>query len=112
MSGGSPDEPGRPDPGRQPERTRLSWRRTVLAATAVSILAVRLAAGTRLTARGALGVAAVAALWLLVVTVAHRRIGALTADRPRTAGRSAPVLTAAVVGYAVVGAVLLLLRSG
>lgn len=34
------------DPGRQPERTRLAWRRTALAMTVVTGLTVRLALGS------------------------------------------------------------------
>jgi uncharacterized membrane protein YidH (DUF202 family) len=98
--------------GLQPERTRLAWRRTALTATAVSILAARLAVGTRLTARGAIGVTAVALLWLAVVAVCQRRISALALPRPTTAGRSPSVLAAAVLGYALLGVLLLVLRGG
>jgi uncharacterized membrane protein YidH (DUF202 family) len=102
----------RGDRGLQPERTRLAWRRTALAATAVSVLAARLAAGTRLTVHGALGVATVALLWLAVVGVCQRRINALAAPRPVAAGRSPSVLAAAVLGYALLAALLLVLRRG
>jgi hypothetical protein len=78
----------------------------------VSILAVRLAVGSRLTARGALGAAAVALLWLAVIAVTQRRIKALEAARPAVAGRSPSVLAAAVLGYALLGAILLVLRRG
>lgn len=47
------------DPGRQPERTWLAWRRTTLAMTVASVLAVRLALGS-----GAVGVV-VAVIWLI-----------------------------------------------
>nr|WP_240947668.1 DUF202 domain-containing protein [Planosporangium mesophilum] len=94
----------------QSERTRLSWRRTALAATVVSILAVRLAVGYRLTARGALGTAGVAALWLVVVAVTQRRINALAAPRRVDAGRSPAALAAAVLGYALLGMLLWGLR--
>ncbi|HEV7898346.1 MAG TPA: DUF202 domain-containing protein [Planosporangium sp.] len=100
----------RSEPGLQPERTRLAWRRTALAATAVSILAVRLAIGSRLTARGALGTAVVAVLWLTVITVTQRRINALATTRPTVAARSPFVLAATVLGYALLGALLLVLR--
>jgi hypothetical protein len=98
--------------GLQPERTRLAWRRTVLAVTAVSILAARLAVGTRLTTFGAVGAAAVAVLWLAVVAVCQRRIDALAAPRPATAGRTPAVLAAAVLGYTLLGVLLLVLRRG
>jgi uncharacterized membrane protein YidH (DUF202 family) len=100
----------RPDAqGLQPERTRLAWRRTALAATAVSILAARLAGGARPTIRAALGVAAVAVLWLAAIAVCHRRINALAAPRPAAAGRAPAVLAAAVLGYALLGVLLLAL---
>nr|WP_240939905.1 hypothetical protein [Planosporangium flavigriseum] len=83
-----------------------------MAATAVSVLAARLAVGTRLTAYGALCVAAVALLWLAVVTACQRRIKALAAPRPTAAGRVPAVLAAAVAGYALLGALLMALPGG
>jgi uncharacterized membrane protein YidH (DUF202 family) len=103
-------DPGAPDTGRQRERTRLAWSRTALAATAVSLLAARFAVGTRLTAPGALDTAVIAVLWLTVVTVCHLRIKALTGPQPTVSGRSHVVLVAAALGYALIGAVLLILR--
>jgi hypothetical protein len=102
----------RGDHGLQPERTRLAWRRTALTATVVSILAARLAAGTRLTTSGALGVAAVALLWLTVVGICHRRINALATSGAIAAHRLPALLAAAVAGYAVLGVLLLVLRGG
>ncbi|WP_089103036.1 DUF202 domain-containing protein [Streptomyces hyaluromycini] len=75
-------EPAR-DPGLQPERTRLAWRRTTLSATVAAILAAKTALHGSTSAAGVLGCAACCALWLGFLLVANRRIRALAAaDRP------------------------------
>ena len=75
-----------------------------------SLLACRLAAGTRLTAGGALAVAGVAAPWLTTMAICQRRIAALAADRPVRASRAPAVLAAVVAGYALVGALIVVMR--
>ncbi|MFI7101469.1 DUF202 domain-containing protein [Streptomyces sp. NPDC050161] len=98
------------DPGLQPERTRLAWRRTTLSCTAVTVLAARQLAQSR--APGAVQVAAVALVgvaWLVFGLVAHRRIRAMAAGRPPSlAPRSALLLAGCTVAFAVLGAALLL----
>src|SRR5881396_147205 len=72
------------DPGLQPERTRLAWRRTTLSSTAAAVLAVKTTLHSG-TAVGYLVCALCCALWLAFLVLAHRRIRALTsatADRP------------------------------
>jgi len=57
------------DPGLQPERTRLAWRRTLLAVAAGSLLALRVLEpllGVGALAVGAAGLAAAGVLWMLV----------------------------------------------
>ncbi|ASW53920.1 DUF202 domain-containing protein [Plantactinospora sp. KBS50] len=100
------------DPGLQPERTRLSWRRTALAHAVVVLLLVRLA--LRHGPAGALpAVAAVAAVagWALVVTVSYRRMAGDPRDRAPervpAGGAALPVAAAVAAGYAVLGIVLL-----
>ncbi|GGL08744.1 DUF202 domain-containing protein [Streptomyces flaveus] len=72
-----PDRDSR-DPGLQPERTRLAWRRTTLAGTVVAVLAARTALQSGPTAARVLTCALCAALWLGFLTVAHHRIRTLT----------------------------------
>ncbi|MBW5425553.1 DUF202 domain-containing protein [Streptomyces sp. BG9H] len=72
------------DPGLQPERTRLAWRRTTLSCTVAALLAARAVLHEGATASGVLVCALCLLLWLGFLVVAHRRMTALTAHRPRT----------------------------
>lgn len=98
------------DPGLQPERTRLAWRRTMLAITAVALLTVRLS-----LSRGALG-AGLAALalagWVGVVAVTYRRIAAMSRRPPDLAGRALLFAALATVGYAALGTLFVLTSLG
>ena len=87
------------------ERTRLAWRRTVLAITVVVVLSTRLALvggspfGTAVAAAGLVG-------WLAVLAVTYRRIRAMAAASPAQAGRVLPLAALAAAGFAALGALL------
>lgn len=96
------------DPGLQPERTHLAWRRTALTLTGVTALAVRLTIG-----RGVLGALLAALLllgWATAIGLGHRRVRAF--PTPLRAGRTLPVTALVVAGYAVIGVVLVLTGVG
>lgn len=67
------------DPGLQPERTRLAWRRTTLASTVTAVLAVKAALHGGASPFGIVACALCCGLWLAFLVLAHQRIRALAA---------------------------------
>ncbi|MET7620712.1 DUF202 domain-containing protein [Streptomyces sp. NPDC005408] len=105
MTAGSGRDPER-DPGLQPERTRLAWRRTTLAFSVAAVLAARQVAGGDLNAAGLVAAALSALVWLGFLRVAHLRVRALGAGpRPTAlsdrAALAAVACTIALAGFAV-----------
>ncbi|PCG84810.1 hypothetical protein CIB93_17565 [Streptomyces sp. WZ.A104] len=92
------------DPGLQPERTRLAWRRTTLSATVVALLAVRQASHSGATPAALVAVALSALAWLGLLVVAHRRVVHMGVARPEPLASSGALLTAlctvALAGFA------------
>ncbi|MFK4068997.1 DUF202 domain-containing protein [Streptomyces sp. NPDC029674] len=96
------------DPGLQPERTRLAWRRTTLSCTVAAVLAARAVLHEGTTAVGVLACAVCLLLWLGFLVVAHRRMVALASHQPRTlAFRSAWAAALCTFALAVCAALML-----
>lgn len=96
------------DPGLQPERTRLAWRRTTLACTVVVLLAVRQALHGGVTGAGVLAMALSLPAWLGFLAVAHRRVTDMGTARPAPlSSRHATTAAACAVALAVLAAVAL-----
>jgi hypothetical protein len=98
------------DPGLQPERTRLAWRRTTLAFAVATLLAGREAVLHGVSPAGLVGLSLCAGAWLAFTVTAQRRITALGTRRPgalRPAWASWAVLYILVL--AVAGALLVFL---
>jgi uncharacterized membrane protein YidH (DUF202 family) len=92
------------DPGLQPERTRLAWRRTTLSCAVTAVLA-----GRQVLHGGgpsaALGASLAALVFLVFLWLAHRRILQLGAQRPVLLPPSSALTVAAcMVALAVFGA--------
>lgn len=108
MSASAAAEPVR-DPGLQPERTRLAWRRTTLSGTVAAVLAMKTALHGGISVAGGLVCALCCGLWLGFLALAHRRIRTL-ASSPRPAALAPRHATATVlitVALAACGAALL-----
>ncbi|MBC9725815.1 DUF202 domain-containing protein [Streptomyces sp. TRM68367] len=86
---------GERDPGLQPERTRLAWRRTTLSGTVSAVLAVRTSLYQGVSPLGVTVGALTCTLWLGFLLVAHHRIRALAA--PGTPAPLVPRHAAAAV---------------
>ena len=97
------------DPGLQPERTRLAWRRTTLASTVVALLAVRQALHDGTTGAGVLAVALSLLAWLGFLVVAHRSVTGMSSRAARPLSpRHALTAAACTVALAVFAAAMLL----
>ncbi|MET8408849.1 DUF202 domain-containing protein [Streptomyces sp. NPDC005195] len=98
------------DPGLQPERTRLAWRRTTLSCTVTAVLAAKAALHGGRSATGVLAGVLCGALWLGFLVLAHRRIQVLTASGtagpPTLAPRHATAATLCTVALALCAAAL------
>jgi hypothetical protein len=87
------------DPGLQPERTRLAWRRTLLALTGVTLLELRLAFTGRAFDAVLAGLAVAA--WLAVLLLDW---GRATGARPRRGHHwSFPLTALTTAGMALLG---------
>lgn len=88
------------------ERTRLSWRRTTLAATVTVLLLMRLAFRDGWRPLAAVGAAAAMLGWLAQLRLTHRRIQAMAHHEPVTIGRTLPLTALLVFALGVVGVLL------
>ncbi len=96
---------------RQPDgasgvRTRLSWRRTVLTATVVALLTIRVIVHDGLTDWGSVAIVVTCLGWLTGLWVAQRRIHAMAAREPAVIGRTLPAYAALVIAFALLGIAL------
>jgi uncharacterized membrane protein YidH (DUF202 family) len=98
------------DPGLQPERTRLAWRRTTLSGTVSAVLAVKTALHGGASAPGLVACALCCVLWLGFLGIAHHRIRTLstTAAPAPFAPRHATAAVLCTLALAVCGAALVL----
>jgi uncharacterized membrane protein YidH (DUF202 family) len=104
---GLPAAPSRPpEAGAQAERTRLAWRRTVLAMTVVALLVTRMAIHTGVTSYRAAGIVATVGMWLLGLSVAQRRIAVMARPEPAAMARTVLLIGLSTLGTAAIGAVL------
>ncbi|MFJ7208596.1 DUF202 domain-containing protein [Streptomyces sp. NPDC098789] len=101
MSGSGAPAPVR-DPGLQPERTRMAWRRTTLSASAAAVLGVRQVLHGPGTPVAIVATLLIVLVWLAFLRGAHRRMAELATGRPPgLAPRAALAVTLWTVALAV-----------
>ncbi|MGX1268975.1 uncharacterized membrane protein YidH (DUF202 family) [Streptomyces phaeoluteigriseus] len=98
------------DPGLQPERTRLAWRRTTLSGTVAAVLGMKAALHGSASAPAIAACVACGGLWLGLVALAHRRIRVLASATAPTAlsPRHASAAALCTVALAVCAAALVI----
>jgi len=97
-----------PDHGASAERTRLAWRRTVLSAAAVGLLAVRPAFAPHAGASAVLVAAAAMAAWAALTALAYGRARGLAGHPPRPARRTITAYASITIVLAVLGGLVVL----
>ncbi|MET7858617.1 DUF202 domain-containing protein [Streptomyces sp. NPDC005318] len=96
------------DPGLQPERTRLAWRRTTLSCTVVALLAGKQALHAGATPAGVVALSLSVLAWLGFLYVAHRRVLGMGTARPQPLSpRGALTAAACTVALAVFATAML-----
>ncbi|MFB7517073.1 DUF202 domain-containing protein [Streptomyces sp. NPDC056144] len=96
------------DPGLQPERTRLAWRRTTLSCTVAAVLALKLTFDESVSAVAVTAFALTALVWIAFLAVAHRRIRSLDTARPAPLSHRGALLAAGcTIALAVFGAAVI-----
>jgi hypothetical protein len=102
------------DPGLQPERTALAWRRTALSLAIGAIVSFRLlppVLGLWSIGVGVAGLLLCAATWILAGRRAHRvQAALLTSSGPLPGGGLPLLLTLAATGSATIGLLYVALR--
>ena len=96
------------DAGLSAQRTRLAWRRTVMSAAAVTLLAARPAVRSDAGPVQVLAAAAVTACWVAMVALATWRGRGLAAQPPLPGRRTMPAYALITVGFAAIGVLLAL----
>ncbi|WP_326595987.1 DUF202 domain-containing protein [Streptomyces brevispora] len=96
------------DPGLQPERTRLAWRRTTLSCTVVALLAGKQALHGGASPAGLVALSLSVLAWLGFLRVANRRVQDMNTARPQPLGsREALTVAACTVALAVFAVAML-----
>jgi hypothetical protein len=95
------------DPGAASERTRLAWRRTGLAAAAVTLLVARPAVVPRAGPETWLIAAAGLVAWVALVAIGYRRVRGLRQGRPGR--RAIPAYALIIVALSILGGLVVML---
>lgn len=99
------------DPGAAAERTRLAWRRTVLAATVVALLVTRPIFDPSAGATDWLLAAVSMAGWAGLVGIAYHRQRGLGARPPHPGRRTIPAYALITVTFAILGGLVVILAA-